>query len=234
VSRFGVPVHVTTDRGPQFTSSRWRDWCLQHGVHHITTTAFHPQSNGMIERLHRQLKDGLRARQADKNWDDHLPWVLLGIRSAPKDEAAVSAAEAVLGQQLNVPGQPHEGASGRGGSGTCPPAALPAASRTYADAVKGLSGMEVADWVFIRKGGAVKPLEDKYEGPFRVLKMGEKIVHVLRGDKEEAISRDRAKPYQSSAEPRAAQPRRRGRPPGTGGVECDPQAVLPGDQGEAV
>ncbi len=31
---------------------------------HITTTAFHPCSNGMVERCHRQLKDALRARSA--------------------------------------------------------------------------------------------------------------------------------------------------------------------------
>ena len=38
---------------------------------------------------------------------DHLPWVLLGLRAAPKEEREISAAEATLGQQLVVPGQAH-------------------------------------------------------------------------------------------------------------------------------
>jgi len=188
----------------------------------------------MIERIHRQIKDALRARQAGAAWEDHLPWVLLGVRTAPKDESSVSAAEATLGQLVSVPGQPHVGAAGGLCPGTCPPAVLPASTRTYAEAVKGLAGTLEADWVYIRKGGALKPLEDKYEGPFRVLSTGPKVVRLLRGDQEETVSRDRVKPHQGGATPMAAQPRRRGRPPGTGGSCSGPQAVLPGDQGEVV
>jgi len=61
VARFGVPAIITTDRGAQFTSGTWASWCEQYGIQHNLTTAFHPQANGMVERLHRQLKDALRA-----------------------------------------------------------------------------------------------------------------------------------------------------------------------------
>ena len=59
----------------------------------------------MVERLHRQFKDALPAQGAAHQWEDHLPWVHLGLRAIPKDESGVSAAEAALGQQLKVPGQ---------------------------------------------------------------------------------------------------------------------------------
>ena len=62
VARFGVPSTVTTDRGAQFTSAVWAAACTRLGIKHVLTTAFHPQSNGMVERVHRQIKDGLRAR----------------------------------------------------------------------------------------------------------------------------------------------------------------------------
>jgi transposase InsO family protein len=68
VSRFGVPATVTTDRGTQFTSSTWAALCSQLGMEHILTTAFHPQANGMVERVHRQIKDALRARAAGAAW----------------------------------------------------------------------------------------------------------------------------------------------------------------------
>ncbi len=73
-------------------------------IQHITTTAFHPCSNGMVERCHRQLKDALRARSEANDWPDHLPWVLLGLRAAPKEESVVSLAEMVLGDPLVLPG----------------------------------------------------------------------------------------------------------------------------------
>ena len=51
VARFGVPARIITDRGTQFTSGTWGDWCKKQGVQHITTTAYHPQANGMVERI---------------------------------------------------------------------------------------------------------------------------------------------------------------------------------------
>ena len=48
VSRFGLPAHVSTERGVQFTSSTWTTWCTEVQVDQITTTAFHPQANGMV------------------------------------------------------------------------------------------------------------------------------------------------------------------------------------------
>ena len=74
VSRFFLTAHVTTNRGAQFTSGRWTMWCTEMQVDHITTMAFHPQANGMVERLHRQIKDALHARGAATAWADHLPW----------------------------------------------------------------------------------------------------------------------------------------------------------------
>ena len=59
----------------------------------------------MVERVHRQIKDALRARGAGLEWHSHLPWVLLGLRAAPKEDSAVSSAELVLGTPLILPGQ---------------------------------------------------------------------------------------------------------------------------------
>ena len=105
VSRFGVPATVTSDRGTQFTSDTWQQLCKRLGCRHVTTTAYHPQANGMVERAHRQLKDALRAREAGAEWPHHLAWVLMGLRAAPKESNGVLSAQLVFGQPLILPGE---------------------------------------------------------------------------------------------------------------------------------
>ena len=211
IARFGVPARITTDRGTQFTSSTWTSYCARIGAQHITTTAFHPQANGMVERLHRQLKDALRARAGQ--WWEELPYAVLGLRAAPKDESGISAAEAALGQKLVLPGQamPTETVPP---AGPPPPNIIPAASRDFPTAKEATKRLEEADWVYIRKdtqtGG---PLANNYEGPYKVLARRRKTFRVQLGDRVDSISVDRLKPHLGVGEPTAAQPPRRGRPP---------------------
>ena len=62
VARLGVPSAVISDRGKQFDTELWSDLCKVLGFKKCITTAYHPQSNGMVERLHRQLKASLMMR----------------------------------------------------------------------------------------------------------------------------------------------------------------------------
>ena len=104
IARFGVPTELTTDRGSQFESALWAELSALLGCSRRRTTAYHPQSNGLVERLHRQLKSALRAA-APARWTDALPLVLLGIRSALKPDLGCSTAELVYGTQLRLPGE---------------------------------------------------------------------------------------------------------------------------------
>lgn len=51
------------------------------------------------------MKLALCASLVNGHWMDRLPWVLLALRSAPKEDMRASAAELVLGQPLRVPGE---------------------------------------------------------------------------------------------------------------------------------
>ncbi|GFO10357.1 Pol polyprotein [Plakobranchus ocellatus] len=103
ISRFGVPLDITSDRGTQFTSTLWGEIANQLGVQLHRTTAYHPQSNGLVESLHRTLKAALKARLQGPNWADELPWILLSLRTAPKEDIGSSAAEIVYRTPLTVP-----------------------------------------------------------------------------------------------------------------------------------
>ena len=54
IARFGVPASITSDRGRQFISELWRDVLHLFGIKPTQTTLYHPQANGMVERMHRQ------------------------------------------------------------------------------------------------------------------------------------------------------------------------------------
>ena len=105
VARFGVPSAVISNRGRQFESELWSDLCKLLGIKKCRTTAYHSQSNGMVERLHRQLKTSLRAHDAYPDRMAVLPAVLLGIRSAIKDDLNCTSSELVYVTTLRLPGE---------------------------------------------------------------------------------------------------------------------------------
>ena len=104
VARFGIPRQMTSDRGRQFISELWSAMSNLLGTELHHTTAYHPQANGLIERSDRDLKASLKCRLSGPNWVDELPWVLLGLRTVPKEDLGTSSAELVYGNPLAVPG----------------------------------------------------------------------------------------------------------------------------------
>jgi hypothetical protein len=225
VARFGVPATITTDRGTQFTSAVWSCLCRTLQIKHITTSAYHPQSNGMIERFHRQLKEALRSRQCGTAWAEHVPWVMLGLRAAPKEESGVSAAEAVYAQPLMLPNQfqpPEDQAPPQSPQQLSPPLSLPVADsvrpRTYAEVVAApLKQLREADFVYIRRGPSGGPFSPPYSGPYKVLVKKDKVFDVQVGTRVESVSVDRLKAHRGGSNVVPATPPTRGRPPGTGG-----------------
>ena len=77
ISKFGVPEIIITDQGTQFQSDYFKDIARILGIEQRRTTAYHPQCNGKIERVHRTLKTALRAHMNSQGgtWKQNLPWV---------------------------------------------------------------------------------------------------------------------------------------------------------------
>ena len=181
------------------------------------TMAYHPQANGLVERFHRHLKATLKARLKDANWLDMLPWVLLGIRTAPKEDLRISSAKLVYGAPLTVPGDfitvPHAPVSTAqqlhdkvqsltpvptSAHGT-PPAAPP-------------TSLNNAQFDFVRRDSHHPQLQQPYEGPFAVLEVGVKMFKLAVGNRTEVVSIDRLKPAHLDVDVsvQVAQPKPRG------------------------
>ncbi len=214
-----MPDTITSDRGPQFTSNIWNSLCLLLQIKHRPTTAYHPQANGMVEHLHSRLKDALRTRGANASWTAELPWVLLGLRSQPREDSNISPAQAVYGTPLVLPNQylsiddtvtmneflvqinnilnnsslpRHNVAADRELPEDLPPE------------------LWAADRVWVRRCGHVPPLTPLYDGPYAVLQRSLRAFKLKIGAKEDQVSTSRLKPCSSST-PTASLPTR-GRP----------------------
>jgi hypothetical protein len=217
VSRFGVPALITSDRGPQFVSSVWSQLCSSLNIHHQLTSAFHPQSNGMVERMHRQLKEALRSRLSGANWLQHLPWVLLGIRSTPKGQHGLSPAEAVFGEKLSLPNEvlvspPASEAEAvslteRMASFSPSPPVHHARSATPDKTVLP-SSLWLSKFVLVRIDKQQSSLSPRYEGPFLVINRSPKVFILQKGKEKIPVSTMRLKP---AIVPEDYQPQHRGR-----------------------
>lgn len=189
VSRFSVPLDITSDRGRQFTSSIWSHLATSLGCKMHHTTSYHPQPKGLVERFHWDLKSALRACLSGNHWIADLPWVLLSLWTTPKQDLGYSPTECTPRHQPLLPGStighpsPPDPSIPRLPSHHC----SPSQSQPYPD-------LQRASHDFVRIDASRPTLQPPYAGPFRVLHHGPKTFTVDLAGRSEVISLDRIKP----------------------------------------
>uniref|UniRef100_A0A3B3WPB4 Gypsy retrotransposon integrase-like protein 1 n=1 Tax=Poecilia mexicana TaxID=48701 RepID=A0A3B3WPB4_9TELE len=100
----GIPTEIVSDRGPQFTSQVWRDFCSALGARPCLSSGFHPQTNGQCERLNQELENTLRCLCASNptSWSVHLPWVEYAHNTHISSASGLSPFEASQGFQPSL------------------------------------------------------------------------------------------------------------------------------------
>ena len=233
VQTYGVPATITTDRGSQFSSVLFSQLAKTWGIKCLMTTPYHPEANGLVERFHRRLKEGLIALGAEspREWFWRLPMVLLAIRTTLKPDLGASPADLVFGEQLAVPGEalptnPVDDeqlvrqrtsalADIRLEVARLQPVQTSAHRRPLVHIPQELNS---CTHVFVRRGGVQSSLASPYVGPFRVISRTDvNFTIAVPGRPNETVSISRVKPCFSShddaeeAEPPSPPPP--GRPP---------------------
>ena len=56
ISRYRCSERISTDQGGEFEAELYQELTKLLGSYRIHTTAYHPKSNGLIERWHQDLK----------------------------------------------------------------------------------------------------------------------------------------------------------------------------------
>lgn len=204
ISRFGVPLHLVTDRGTQFESDLFQQLSSIVGFHRLRTTSYHPQTNGMIERFHRTLKTAIKAR--DDDWLVSLPVVMLALRCIPND-TDFCPFTALTGSSLLTPHtyfKTHT-PSNKQQSEFITHLAKHMSEIDFHKVSEGIhhtkstqgksdKTISIGSEVWVRIDRVRRPLEAPYQGPFKVLDVHGKVVKILlNSGKTETVSLDRIK-----------------------------------------
>ncbi|KAJ3501679.1 hypothetical protein NMY22_g18841 [Coprinellus aureogranulatus] len=112
----GLPLGVTSDRGPQFASQFTRSLLRRLGIDSNLTTAYHPQANGQTERANQEVEKYLRlyASRRQDDWDQHLPMAEFVVNSRVHSAHSRSPFEVIYGHlpHFNIPVAPKLGIHG--------------------------------------------------------------------------------------------------------------------------
>ena len=109
-SRLGLPEELHSDRGAQFEGDLMTELCSLWKITKTRTSAYHPQSNGVVERGNRTLGDALRSMlvsyaQEQDSWDRLLPQLMRAFRATPHSRTNETANFLMLGRECRLPDQ---------------------------------------------------------------------------------------------------------------------------------
>lgn len=104
VLRHGAPTIMITDRGTAFTAAILDHVLMLSGTTHRKTTAYHPQTNGLTERLNKTIEDMLSmyVDVQHKNWDEILPYITFAYNTAKQETTRMTPFSLVHGREVRT------------------------------------------------------------------------------------------------------------------------------------
>lgn len=101
----GAPKIILTDGGRNFISQTFKHLEKLFKINHMTTTAFHPQSNGSLERAHGPIKEQIKAliRDDREDWNKKLKFVSMAYNTAKHEGTSLTPFEMQFGRKPNIP-----------------------------------------------------------------------------------------------------------------------------------
>src|SRR3569832_421047 len=87
VCRHGSPRTIISDQGTNFLSTIMRETTNLCGTKHIFSAAYHPDTNGEVERMNNTLATRLRmyVNEGHHDWDTYLPYATKADKTQEKN-----------------------------------------------------------------------------------------------------------------------------------------------------
>lgn len=104
-SRYGLPVSLRVDNGPQFSEKcvEFHQFCETNGIKLVNTIPFWPAMNGEVERQNRSLLKRLRiAQELGKDWREEMRNYLLTYHSTIHSTTGKSPGELMFGRKIRT------------------------------------------------------------------------------------------------------------------------------------
>ena len=103
ISYFGIPNKICTDQGSNFMSKRFKDFLSSLNIEHVTSTPYHPQTQGKLERFHGTFKTMIRSYCDNTNWDIFVPFLLFAIRDNVSSSTNYTPFQLVFTHEIRTP-----------------------------------------------------------------------------------------------------------------------------------
>ena len=104
IASFGSPRAILTDRGGEFINDLLKNLAKIFKIQHVTTTAYHPQSNGSLERSHQVLVDYLKHYIKEyEDWDRLIPFAMLSYNTSVHESTKFTPHELIFGKPARLP-----------------------------------------------------------------------------------------------------------------------------------
>ncbi|GFY31678.1 retrovirus-related Pol polyprotein from transposon 297 [Trichonephila clavipes] len=106
ILRFGAPIKLISDNGPQFISDIFEKLSERLGIGHVKTVVYRPQAN-RTERVNRDRVQMIAnyVNEQHDTWDQFLREFAYAIRTAVNETTGKTPAELFLGRKLITPFQ---------------------------------------------------------------------------------------------------------------------------------
>ena len=87
ICRYGVPDAIHSDQGANFEAGLFAEVAELLGMEKTRTTAYHPQSDGLVERMNHTLLMmlSIRAQEGEERWDEFLSELMMAYRASVHD-----------------------------------------------------------------------------------------------------------------------------------------------------
>ena len=101
----GLPKSIQSDQGSNFMSGIFQQVMYELGIKQYKSSAYHPESQGALERFHQTLKNMIRSYcfDTEKDWDEGIHLLLFAVRESVQESLGFSPFELVFGHTVRGP-----------------------------------------------------------------------------------------------------------------------------------